>query len=129
MLTGDHLSTATAIAQLVGIIGHDYPKSAVMVSEACYDLDRRPALTASLSLYNLQTGPQFDQLSEEQIDQLEQLPRVIARCAPETKGELMFAFLRDRNTGPQLNIVSVLSRHSPHGRSASSQRTHLRHDR
>jgi magnesium-transporting ATPase (P-type) len=31
------------------------------------------------------TGPQFDALSEDEIDQLNPLPCVVARCAPETK--------------------------------------------
>lgn len=26
------------------------------------------------------TGPEFDKLSDDEVDQLEELPRVIARC-------------------------------------------------
>jgi magnesium-transporting ATPase (P-type) len=62
MLTGDHKATATAIAIQVGIIDESHPPHAVM------------------------TGPQFDKMSEDEIDALPELPLVIARCAPETKG-------------------------------------------
>lgn len=90
MLTGDHLATATAIAKLVGIIGNDHPKSAVM------------------------TGPEFDALSEEQIDKLEQLPRVVARCAPETKVRMVEALHRRKRlcvmTGDGVNDAPSLKR-------------------
>jgi magnesium-transporting ATPase (P-type) len=61
MLTGDHPATATTIALSIGILDKAYAKSAVM------------------------TGQQFDALSDEQIDALDELPLVVARCAPETK--------------------------------------------
>lgn len=61
MLTGDHKATATAIAIKVGIINAAYPAHAVM------------------------TGQEFDAKSEAEIDALPELPRVVARCAPETK--------------------------------------------
>lgn len=90
MLTGDHLGTATAIAQLVGIIGYDYPKEAVM------------------------TGPQFDALSEAEIDALVQLPRVVARCAPETKVRMVEALHRRKKlcvmTGDGVNDAPSLKR-------------------
>jgi Na+-exporting ATPase len=90
MLTGDHLGTATAIAQLVGIIGYDHPKEAVM------------------------TGPQFDALSEDQIDALSQLPRVVARCSPETKVRMVEALHRRKKlcvmTGDGVNDAPSLKR-------------------
>jgi Na+-exporting ATPase len=90
MLTGDHLGTATAIAQLVGIIGYDYPKESVM------------------------TGPQFDALSEAEIDALVQLPRVVARCAPETKVRMVEALHRRKKlcvmTGDGVNDAPSLKR-------------------
>ncbi|PFH51106.1 hypothetical protein AMATHDRAFT_3370 [Amanita thiersii Skay4041] len=67
MLTGDHLTTARAIAESVEIIGMDAPKSAVM------------------------TAGEFDKLTDEQIDALPELPLVIARCAPETKVRMIHA--------------------------------------
>jgi len=63
MLTGDHPATATAIALSIGILTRNYPKEAVM------------------------TGPQFDALSNDQVDALEELPLVVARCAPRLKSE------------------------------------------
>lgn len=90
MLTGDHLGTATAIAIQVGIIGKDHPKTAVM------------------------TGPDFDKLSEEQIDALDQLPRVVARCAPETKVRMVEALHRRKRicvmTGDGVNDAPSLKR-------------------
>lgn len=61
-LTGDHVTTARAIAEAVEIISPDAPKSAVM------------------------TASEFDRLTDAEIDALPELPLVIARCAPETKG-------------------------------------------
>ncbi|KAJ8516397.1 hypothetical protein ONZ45_g6285 [Pleurotus djamor] len=67
MLTGDHITTAKAIAEAVEIISPDAPKSAVM------------------------TATEFDSLSDKEIDDLPELPLVIARCAPETKVRMIHA--------------------------------------
>ncbi|KDQ12665.1 hypothetical protein BOTBODRAFT_161550 [Botryobasidium botryosum FD-172 SS1] len=67
MLTGDHVTTARAIAREVGIIQPDSPPSAVM------------------------TAAQFDALSEAEVDALPDLPLVIARCSPETKVRMIAA--------------------------------------
>ena len=74
MLTGDHPATATSIALSIGILDKAYSKSAVM------------------------TGQQFDALSNEQIDALEELPLVVARCAPETKVRMVDAIHRRGQT-------------------------------
>ncbi|KAI1798909.1 potassium/sodium eff [Daldinia bambusicola] len=74
MLTGDHIKTATAIAHEVGIIGNDLPvaelANAVMPATA------------------------FDSLTDEQIDQMEKLPLVLARCTPSTKVRMVEAIHR-----------------------------------
>ncbi|KAF8994727.1 sodium transport ATPase [Cyathus striatus] len=67
MLTGDHLTTARAIAESVEIISPDAPSSAVM------------------------TATEFDNLTDKEIDALPELPLVIARCAPETKVRMIYA--------------------------------------
>ncbi|PPQ72985.1 hypothetical protein CVT24_000298 [Panaeolus cyanescens] len=67
MLTGDHITTARAIAQDVEIISPDAPASAVM------------------------TAMEFDKLTDAEIDALPELPLVIARCAPETKVRMIHA--------------------------------------
>ncbi|KAF8992359.1 sodium transport ATPase [Cyathus striatus] len=67
MLTGDHLTTARAIAESVEIISPDAPPSAVM------------------------TAIEFDKLTDKEIDALPELPLVIARCAPETKVRMIHA--------------------------------------
>ncbi|KAJ3511996.1 hypothetical protein NLJ89_g3776 [Agrocybe chaxingu] len=66
-LTGDHVTTARAIAEAVEIISPDAPASAVM------------------------TATEFDRLTDEEVDALPELPLVIARCAPETKVRMIHA--------------------------------------
>jgi Na+-exporting ATPase len=70
MLTGDHPGTARAIAKDVDIIDDRTPASAVMVAR------------------------DFDQMSEAQIDAMETLPLVIARCSPKTKVKMVQALHR-----------------------------------
>ncbi|KAL0948852.1 hypothetical protein HGRIS_008973 [Hohenbuehelia grisea] len=67
MLTGDHVTTARAIAEAVEILPSGAPKSAVM------------------------TAIEFDRLTDQEIDDLPELPLVIARCAPETKVRMIHA--------------------------------------
>lgn len=90
MLTGDHVGTAIAIAQQVGILQKDYAKTAVM------------------------TGPQFDALSDAEVDLLDPLPCVVARCAPETKVRMVEALHRRNRlcvmTGDGVNDAPSLKR-------------------
>ena len=65
MLTGDHLKTATTIAQEIGILGPQVPGSHLPSA--------------------VMTAPDFDAMSDEQLDRLETLPFVVARCSPTTK--------------------------------------------
>ncbi|KAL3421940.1 potassium sodium efflux p-type fungal-type transporter [Phlyctema vagabunda] len=77
MLTGDHPSTARAIALQVGILPSD------MTSIAQDKLDTM-----------VMTASQFDKLSEDEIDALPLLPLVIARCSPTTKVNMIEALHR-----------------------------------
>jgi len=77
MLTGDHPGTARAIAAQVGIL----PAKMDMLSK---DVADSMVMTAS----------QFDDLTDDQIDQLPVLPLVIARCAPNTKVRMIEALHR-----------------------------------
>ena len=77
MATGDHPSTASAIAKEVGIL----PDNVNMFSQKVIDS-------------MVMTAPQFDSLSNDQIDLLPVLPLVIARCAPQTKVRLVDALHR-----------------------------------
>ncbi|OBA22042.1 P-type ATPase 2 [Metschnikowia bicuspidata var. bicuspidata NRRL YB-4993] len=77
MVTGDHPSTAKAIAQEVGII----PSNLYHYSE---DVVKAMCMTAT----------DFDALTDEQIDALPVLPLVIARCAPQTKVRMIEALHR-----------------------------------
>ncbi|GJJ14014.1 hypothetical protein Clacol_008271 [Clathrus columnatus] len=70
MLTGDHLTTAKAIAQTVEILPPDAPATAIM------------------------GAVEFDSLTDAEIDALPVLPLVIARCAPETKVRMVHAGAR-----------------------------------
>ncbi|KAI1905615.1 hypothetical protein LOZ12_006818 [Ophidiomyces ophidiicola] len=74
MLTGDHVKTATAIAYEVGILGSIVPSAqASTVVMAAED---------------------FDKLSDTEIDAIEALPLVIARCSPTTKVRMVEAMHR-----------------------------------
>ncbi|KAI0175354.1 potassium/sodium efflux P-type ATPase [Pestalotiopsis sp. NC0098] len=76
MLTGDHIKTATAIAREVGILdsksGPDALETAVMQANV------------------------FDALGEAEIDGLDKLPLVLARCSPATKVRMVEALHRRR---------------------------------
>ncbi|KAF9094618.1 Na+ ATPase [Mortierella sp. AD031] len=73
MLTGDHPSTAAAIAKEVAIIPEEL------------DAANSPLVM---------TAGQFDSMSDEQIDALAELPRVVARCSPNTKVKMIAALHR-----------------------------------
>ncbi|GJJ74324.1 P-type Na+/K+ transporter [Entomortierella parvispora] len=75
MLTGDHPSTAAAIAKEVAII---------------------PADTDIKNSSMVMSADKFDAMSDDQIDALNELPRVVARCSPNTKVK-MIAALHRRN--------------------------------
>ncbi|KAF8897450.1 sodium transport ATPase [Infundibulicybe gibba] len=67
MLTGDHITTARAIAEAVEILSPHAPDHAIM------------------------TATEFDKLTDKEIDDMAELPLVIARCAPETKVRMIHA--------------------------------------
>ncbi|CAG9976057.1 unnamed protein product [Clonostachys byssicola] len=97
MLTGDHPETAKAIAKEVGII----PKNLGV-------------LPAHVAESIVQKATEFDKMSDDEIDALEELPLVIARCAPDTKTRMIEA-LRRRGafmamTGDGVNDAPSLSR-------------------
>ncbi|KAH6704225.1 hypothetical protein BKA61DRAFT_636056 [Leptodontidium sp. MPI-SDFR-AT-0119] len=77
MLTGDHPSTARAIALQVGILPSNMA-----------------AISADKSAAMVMTAGQFDKLSEDEIDALPLLPLVIARCSPTTKVNMIEALHR-----------------------------------
>ncbi|EGY21411.1 hypothetical protein VD0004_g4047 [Verticillium dahliae] len=70
MATGDHIKTATAIAYEVGILQGGEGDWAVMPAS------------------------RFDSMSEQEIDSLESLPLVLARCSPLTKVRMLEAMHR-----------------------------------
>ncbi|KAJ3556363.1 hypothetical protein NPX13_g10152 [Xylaria arbuscula] len=74
MLTGDHIKTATAIAHEVGILG--------------------PDLTAADAVTATMPAAAFDALSDAEIDALDRLPLVLARCSPSTKVRMVEAMHR-----------------------------------
>ena len=74
MLTGDHIKTATAIAREVGIID--------------------ASLSAAESAGAIMAASTFDAMSKEEVDKLEALPLVLARCSPATKVRMVEAMHR-----------------------------------
>lgn len=100
MLTGDHPSTATAIAKEVGIIPRNMGTLA-------------PDVAAAI----VKTATEFDKMTEDEIDALPTLPLVVARCAPETKVRMIEALHRRRkfaamtgdgvNDSPSLKLADV----------------------
>ncbi|PWN40311.1 putative ENA2-plasma membrane P-type ATPase [Ceraceosorus guamensis] len=100
MATGDHPGTAKAIAIDIGIV----PKHTQNYSKRQLDC-------------MVMTASQFDKLSDEQIDDLPDLPLVVARCSPQTKVRLINALHRRGrycamtgdgvNDSPSLKIADV----------------------
>lgn len=91
MLTGDHLSTASAIAEQVGILKGGAQSSQVVMR-----------------------AQDFDKLSDAEIDAMPSLPVVLARCSPTTKVRMVDALGR-RNafcvmTGDGVNDAPALKR-------------------
>ncbi|KAI6776887.1 hypothetical protein HG530_000832 [Fusarium avenaceum] len=97
MLTGDHPETAKAIAKEVGII----PKNLGVLPD-------------HVAKSIVQKATDFDRMTDDEIDALEELPLIIARCAPDTKTRMIDA-LRRRGafmamTGDGVNDAPSLSR-------------------
>ncbi|KAL6863592.1 cation transporting ATPase [Trichoderma novae-zelandiae] len=97
MLTGDHPETAKAIAKEVGIIPRDLG-----------------ILSQNVAASIVVKATEFDRMTDADIDALEELPLVIARCAPDTKTRMIEA-LRRRGafmamTGDGVNDAPSLSR-------------------
>ena len=100
MLTGDHPSTASAIAKEVGIL----PRNMGSVS-------------AEVASSLVKTAAEFDGMTDAQIDALPMLPLVIARCAPNTKTRMIAALHRRKafaamtgdgvNDAPSLQAADV----------------------
>ena len=74
MLTGDHLKTATTIAREIGIIGNH--------------------VSGSESTFAIMTAMTFDKMADSELDELDTLPLVLARCSPATKLRMLHALHR-----------------------------------
>lgn len=94
MLTGDHPATAEAIARAVDILDPSLPRGqigkAVMIAR------------------------DFDALSQEEVDAMEHLPLVVARCSPSTKVKMVEALHRRKQfcvmTGDGVNDSPALKK-------------------
>ena len=94
MLTGDHIKTAAAIAAEVGI------------------LDQVSLITKPTRV--IMAADEFDKLTDAEIDEIEELPLVIARCSPATKVRMVEATHRRQAfcvmTGDGVNDSPALKR-------------------
>ncbi|OJJ51987.1 hypothetical protein ASPSYDRAFT_165352 [Aspergillus sydowii CBS 593.65] len=94
MLTGDHVKTATAIASEVGIL------------HSVTDISSPGGLVMA--------ADDFDKLADAEIDSIDQLPLVIARCSPATKVRMVEAMHRRQAfcvmTGDGVNDSPALKR-------------------
>lgn len=95
MLTGDHPGTARAIAIDVGIL------------PSKQEMENLPKDVAD-SL--VMTAGEFDKLDDDQIDQLPQLPLVVARCAPNTKVRMIEALHRRKRFAAMVSTSTDKSR-------------------
>ncbi len=99
MLTGDHPETAKAIAKEVGIIPHDLSVLPASIANSC-----------------VQKATDFDKLTDAEIDALDELPLVIARCAPETKTRMIEALRRRDAFMAMTGMASTMPLPPPSGR-------------
>lgn len=94
MLTGDHLDTAFAISKEIGIL----PPEA--------DLETLPDGVVI-------SGPRLDNMTDEELDALEELPLVVARSSPESKVKVVEALHRRKRivamTGDGVNDSPSIS--------------------
>lgn len=93
MLTGDHPGTARAIAIDVGIL----PPAKKMES-----------LPKDVADALVMTASEFDKLSDDQVDQLPQLPLVVARCAPHTKVRMIEALHRRKRFAAMVRLFNPI---------------------
>ncbi|GAA5980349.1 hypothetical protein JCM5350_000952 [Sporobolomyces pararoseus] len=97
MLTGDHHSTAAAIAMQIGILPRQMQR---------FSKESQAAM--------VMTAAQFDKLSDDELDALPLLPLVVARCAPNTKVRMVDALHRRKAfvamTGDGVNDSPSLKR-------------------
>jgi P-type Na+/K+ transporter len=100
MLTGDHIRTATAIAAEVNIIDGRFLNSSAFQASG-----------------TVMPASEFDKMSDQQVDALDKLPLVIARCSPSTKVRMVQALHRRKcfcimtgdgiNDSPALKLADI----------------------
>ncbi|KAJ1929158.1 hypothetical protein IWQ60_001419 [Tieghemiomyces parasiticus] len=141
MLTGDHPATAAAIAREVGILPSDLPLEYATRPLKVTDTSPDTAVVAmggdpeKASNQLVMTAPQFDALTDEEVDALGELPHVIARCSPDTKVKMIQALHRRQrivamtgdgvNDSPSLKIANVGIAMGLQGSDVAKQASHI----
>lgn len=88
MITGDHISTACAIAKELGILSKDAPLKQLQAAEVRGN-HSSPAVS---SLPGAMTGAELSRLSQDELIENIQNYRVFARVSPEHKVRIVKAF-------------------------------------
>ncbi|KAJ1655447.1 hypothetical protein IWQ61_004814 [Dispira simplex] len=135
MLTGDHPATAAAIAQEVGILPSDLPLEYANRPLTITDASPGAVAISTGSNQLVVTAQEFDALPDEEIDNMVELPHVIARCSPNTKVKMIKAMHRRKrivamtgdgvNDSPSLKIANVGIAMGLQGSDVAKQASHI----
>ncbi|KAJ1978181.1 hypothetical protein H4R35_002004 [Dimargaris xerosporica] len=134
MLTGDHPATAAAIAREIGLLPYDLPLK-YATRPLTINSPSPDNISIAPSQQLVMTAQQFDNMTDQEIDDMPELPHVIARCSPDTKVKMIEALHRRRgivamtgdgvNDSPSLKIANVGIAMGQQGSDVAKQASHI----